>query len=144
MQRVDIAPPTNVYATFGRLNYTPWHAISEFVDNATQSFFAGREPMGMAALPELAGPDRLQKQDLVVRDNAVGMGADELGGPRLSAPPADTSGRSEFGMGLKTAACWFGTLWTVSTTKAGERWRYRVVFDVDEISAGDTALEIDP
>ena len=40
MHQIDISPPPNVYATFGRLNYTPWHAIAEFVDNATQSYFA--------------------------------------------------------------------------------------------------------
>ncbi len=74
---------------------------------------------------------------LVVRDNAAGMTADELGRAlRLSTPPADVSGRSEFGMGLKTAACWFGSLWTVSSTVRGERWRYTVVFDVDAIAKG--------
>lgn len=145
MRQVDIAPPTNVYATFGRLNYTPWHAISEFVDNATQSFFAGREEHGRLALPELRIRIDCSRERLVVRDNAAGMDADDLARAlRLSAPPEDTSGRSEFGMGLKTAACWFGTLWSVSTTKRGQRWRYSVTFDVDRIArSGDTSLDIE-
>lgn len=145
MQQIDITPPTNVYATFGRLNYTPWHAISEFVDNATQSFFGGRESLGADALTELRVNIACNKQHLIVRDNAMGMDADELARAlRLSAPPDDTSGRSEFGMGLKTAACWFGTLWSVSTTKRGERWRYSVVFDVDRISqSGESMITIE-
>lgn len=135
--QIDISPPTNVYATFGRLNYTPWHAIAEFVDNATQSYLVGREESGVEVFPELRVRIRHQGGSLVVSDNAAGMSAEALARAlRLSSPPANTSGRSEFGMGLKTAACWFGKLWTVSTTRAGERWRYRVVFDVDAISEG--------
>jgi hypothetical protein len=145
VQQIDISPPTNVYATFGRLNYTPWHAISEFVDNATQSYFGGRQAFGSAALPELRVHIECSRERLVVRDNALGMDAEDLGRAlRLSAPPEDTSGRSEFGMGLKTAACWFGTLWSVSTTKRGERWRYSVVFDVDKISkSGESRITIE-
>lgn len=137
MQHIDISPPTNVYATFGRLNYTPWHAIAEFVDNSTQSYFAAREELGVGTFPELRVHIRHQGGRLTVRDNAAGMRAEDLARAlRLSTPPPDTSGRSEFGMGLKTAACWFGRLWTISTTQAGERWRYTVVFDVDAIVDG--------
>jgi hypothetical protein len=142
---IDISPPTNVYATFGRLNYSPWHAIAEFVDNATQSYYAGRSQIGYTALPELAVHIRYKAGDsLVVRDNAVGMTLEELSRAiRLSTPPPDRSGRSEFGMGMKTAACWFGSKWSVSTTALGERWRFRLVFDVDAIAKGDdTNVEI--
>lgn len=140
MQQVDISPPTNVYATFGRLNYTPWHAIAEFVDNATQSYFAGSRLPGRPALPDLSVEITYSlREALVVHDNALGMDAEQLGKAlQLSTPPADTSGRSEFGMGLKTAACWFGSRWTVSTVKYGEPWRYTVVFDVDEIASGNS------
>ena len=138
MQQIDISPPTNVYATFGRLNYTPWHAIAEFVDNATQSFFAGRARLGRSAFADLEVHITYKlRESLVVRDNALGMTAEQLGQAlQLSTPPADTSGRSEFGMGLKTAACWFGSKWTVSTVRYGEPWRHTVVFDVDEIAKG--------
>src|SRR3546814_5568171 len=62
---------------------------------------------------------------------------------KISAPPPDRSGRSEFGMGLKTAACWFGSRWTVTTTQLGEPTTYSVVFDVEELSAGvSKALEV--
>jgi hypothetical protein len=144
--KIDISPPTNVYATFGRLNYTPWHAIAEFVDNATQSYFAARERDGVDLFPELRVQIRYSQADgLVIRDNAAGMSGEDLGRAlMLSTPPSDTSGRSEFGMGLKTAACWFGSLWTVSTTRRGERWRHVVTFDVDAIAgSGAHHVEID-
>ena len=141
MQQIDISPPSNVYATFGRLNYTPWHAIAEFVDNATQSFFNGRADLGEAALPELTVTiNYKQGQLLSVSDNALGMDANDLARAlRLSTPPPDTTGRSEFGMGLKTAACWFGEHWEISTTKLGERWRYRVIFDLKKVLGSDSA-----
>ena len=40
MAKIDITPPNRIYGTFSRLNYKPWYAIAEFVDNSTQSFFA--------------------------------------------------------------------------------------------------------
>lgn len=140
MQQIDITPPANVYATFGRLNYTPWHAIAEFVDNATQSYFTARNAHSVEQFPELRVQITHKAGTLIVKDNAAGMSAESLANAlRLSTPPADVSGRSEFGMGLKTAACWFGKLWSVSTTQAGERWRYTVVFDVDAVSGGQGA-----
>lgn len=37
----------------------------------------------------------------------------------LNKPSSNRSGRCEFGMGLKTAACWFGTTWTIRTKQFG-------------------------
>lgn len=144
--QIDIAPPTNVYATFGRLNYTPWHAIAEFVDNASQSFLSHRHEIASLHGYErpLTVSIRHSKNELVIKDDAFGMGAEELGRAlRLNAPPPDTSGRSEFGMGLKTAACWFGKHWSVGTTRLGDPWRYRIDFDVDAIASnGTTQVEV--
>lgn len=146
MTSVDITPPANVYATFGRLNYTPWHAIAEFVDNSTQSFFAHRERLISLARggPTLRVDIVHRGSELVITDNAMGMALDELTRAlQLNTPPPDTSGRSEFGMGLKTAACWFGKWWSVSTTRHGDPNRYVVVFDVDAVaSSGARSIEI--
>ncbi|HEY9562274.1 MAG TPA: ATP-binding protein [Nocardioides sp.] len=148
MATVDIQPPNDIYATFGRLNYKPWYALAEFVDNATQNFFTHA-----SRIAELTGEDALLDIDisydsnarvLTVADNAHGMDLAELTrAMKISAPPPDRSGRSEFGMGLKTAACWFGSRWTVTTTQLGEPTTYSVVFDVEELSAsGSKALEV--
>lgn len=37
----------------------------------------------------------------------------------LDSPPKRTT-RSEFGMGLKTAACWFGKKWSVTDNRTRE------------------------
>ena len=38
---------------------------------------------------------------------------------QLAAPPPDTSGRGEFGMGMKTSCCWLGDHWKIITKKLG-------------------------
>lgn len=140
MTVIDIQPPSDVYDTFGRLNYKAWYAIAEFVDNATQNAFdhEGR----LRATKEASGPlvhirithnaDRV-----MVTDDAHGMNLEEIKrAVRLNAPPPDKSGRSEFGMGLKTAACWFGRYWTITSTQLGDPTEYSVTFDLDQFVNG--------
>jgi hypothetical protein len=40
IQTVDIRPGVSVLSVLRHLNYRPWFAIAEFVDNAIQSFVA--------------------------------------------------------------------------------------------------------
>lgn len=146
---INIQPPTDVYETFGRLSYKPWYAVGEFVDNATQNFFdfedslraaAGRDPVLTIDIDyDPAGPS------LTVSDDAHGMGEEEFTRAlMLTAKPPDRSGRSEFGMGLKTAACWFGTLWELSSTRLGERVEYRAVMDLERLGREHlTMLHVD-
>ena len=58
---------------------------------------------------------------LIIRDNAAGI--QEKDYPYAFRPaevPTNTNGLSEFGMGMKSAACWFSPNWTVRTTALGE------------------------
>ena len=38
MKEINIKPEMGIYRVFKYLKYTPWFAISEFVDNSLQSF----------------------------------------------------------------------------------------------------------
>lgn len=138
---IDIRPDVSVYATYRRLSYKPWYAIAEFVDNSTQSYYDNR-----AALIEAyridAAPGRLRVEvaydndlnTLTIVDNAHGMEADELTRAIvLDRPPPDPTGRCEFGMGLKTAACWFGTTWTIRTSQLGSTSEYTARVHVPEL-----------
>jgi hypothetical protein len=78
---------------------------------------------------------------LRISDNAMGMSFAELErGLRLAEPPSITTGRSQYGMGLKTAACWIGNKWTVRTKKLNEPMEYEVVIDVDAVAKGQIEL----
>ena len=43
IKKVDIRPGVSVLAVLRHLNYRPWFALSEFVDNAVQSFSQNRD-----------------------------------------------------------------------------------------------------
>ena len=51
----------------------------------------------------------------------------------MDRTPQNTDGRNEFGMGLKTAACWFGKKWSVISTRLGSEFGYSATIDVDKL-----------
>jgi len=138
----------DVIRSYKRLSYTPWHAIAEFVDNSTQSYLNHRNEMDEAYSGEGAGLevsivyDRDVDEGLLrVADNAKGMSHEELEyALHVGARPYDPSGRSKFGMGMKTAACWIGNEWSVRTKKLGETTEHRVVIDVESVADGNNNL----
>ncbi len=54
--------------------------------------------------------------------------------PKVAVPTPDSKGRSKYGMGMKTAACWIGKSWKVVTCQwsSGEEWTATV--DVNAIA----------
>jgi hypothetical protein len=139
--KIAIRPTSGVYATYKRLSYQPWTAIAEFVDNSTQSYFENRDEL--KALP---GFEKLRitivyetntggSDSITITDNAFGMELEDFERAiQLDKPPVNTSGRNEFGMGLKTAACWFGSKWSVHSTQLGSEYGYSATVDVDRLS----------
>lgn len=146
---LDIQPPVSVYATFRRLSYLPWYAIAEFVDNSTQNYYEHKHELKEAYKSEEVSNLRIEiefnreNNSLTIRDNANGMDSSELDrSVKLNRPPQNCSGRCEFGMGLKTAACWFGRKWKIETTRYGAHEKYTVNVDVDELSEQNNEILI--
>ena len=142
MEQIDITPSTGVYGTYKRLSYKPWYAIAEFVDNSTQSYYDHVEELrsqeGFRKL-YININYSLENDYLEIVDTAFGMDFyDFQRALILDKPPKNTKGRNEFGMGLKTAACWFGNLWTVETTRLGERKSYKATIDVLDLQQNKT------
>lgn len=136
---VPIRPGVSVLSILRHLNYKTWFALAEFVDNAVQSYLANR-----AQLESLHGPGfrlcvRIDVEPtaptrLTIRDNAAGIArADFPRAFRPAAIPPDRSGLSEFGMGMKSAACWFSPRWSVRTKALGETVERTIRFDVASI-----------
>lgn len=136
--------------SYKRLAYTPWHAIAEFVDNSTQSYFDNNEILDTAYAEQ---EEKLQisitydrnwedgRGYLRVVDNAMGMSFEELEHAlHIAQPPENPTGRSRYGMGMKTAACWIGNIWTVKTKRLGETEEYTVEVDVNRIASGTADL----
>jgi Histidine kinase-, DNA gyrase B-, and HSP90-like ATPase len=143
IRTVDIRPGVSVLSVLRHLNYRPWFAIAEFVDNAIQNFLENRTELVARHGPRTKLRVTIGLHDgpesrLVIRDNAAGIAArDYARAFRPAAVPRDRSGLSEFGMGMKSAACWFASRWQVRTKALGEMVVRTVTFDIDQIVHDD-------
>jgi hypothetical protein len=142
IKTVDIRPGVSVLSVLRHLNYRPWFALAEFVDNAIQSFVEKRDELRLIHGPRLKLRVNIELQDnppsLSIRDSAGGIAARDY--PRAFRPaavPENRSGLSEFGMGMKSAACWFAPCWQVRTKALGETVERTIVFDIDQIVHDD-------
>lgn len=136
--------------SYKRLAYTAWHAIAEFVDNSTQSYFDYEDELKAAYLKEDDGLHISVTYDrdwdngqglLRIADNAMGMSYEDLDRAlHIAQPPDNPTGRSRYGMGLKTAACWIGDLWKIRTKMLGDTQEYSVEVDVNAVATGQAQL----
>ncbi|AJY74295.1 ATP-binding protein [Paenibacillus beijingensis] len=149
MAKINIRPTSAVYATYKRLSYQPWTAIAEFLDNSTQSYFDHREEL--LELPDFKklNIDIIYESNsdgndtLTITDSAYGMEWEDFERAIiLDKVPKNREGRNEFGMGLKTAACWFGKKWSVTSTQLGSNFAYSATVDVEKLK-NDKDDEID-
>ncbi|MDO4242830.1 MAG: ATP-binding protein [Actinomyces sp.] len=135
---MTVRPGVGMLALFPAMNYKAWYAIGEFVDNALQSWAANRhrlvEAFGDDAHLEIEVQFSETSNTITVTDNAAGIS--EIDIPRAftpASPPADTSGLSQFGIGMKSAATWYANDFTVTTSALDENVRRTVHFDVPAI-----------
>lgn len=136
IHELNIQPQAGVIGVFSRLNYKPWYAIAEFVDNSTQSFYSHQEELaeyGVAGVEVRIDYDS-EKDILTIVDTAFGMELEDFArAVKIDSPPEDKSGRNEYGMGLKTAASWFGNIWSVRSTQLGSENEYYTEINIPEL-----------
>lgn len=143
--KLELGP--DILRSYKRLPYTAWHALAEFVDNSTQSYFDHRAELDAAFATEGTQLevsiifDREGTGLFRISDNAMGMDRAELTRAlRVGHPPDDPTGRSRYGLGMKMGACWYGNQWTVITKKLGETEEVRVSVDVEQVASGHADL----
>lgn len=137
--RINIRPGVGILALFPHMNYQPWFALAEFVDNALASYEDNRQRLERTSgagyqfrvVVEVDGSDG----GLIrVWDNAAGIGPNDYDRAFVTAaPPPHVTGLSEFGIGMKSAACWFANRWRVTTRSIDETVERVVDFDVPRI-----------
>ncbi len=133
---LNIQPQAGVLGVFSRLNYKPWYAIAEFVDNSTQSFYSHEKELAQHGITTVTVKVEydFDKNILKITDNAYGMEmADFARAVKVDSPPESKDGRNEFGMGLKTAASWFGNTWSVESTEFGSANKYYTEVNIKEL-----------
>ncbi|MDA9814719.1 ATP-binding protein [Candidatus Pelagibacter sp.] len=133
---INIRPGVGYLSILSAINYTPWHATAEFVDNSIQSYLDNK-----VKLRRLHNNYKLKIDILIsssaieVKDNAGGINAESYERAFQAATrPKKQSGLSEFGMGMKTAACWFSNIWSVTSTAIGEDFATEARFDVQKLT----------
>lgn len=142
-RKLDIQPGVSVLSVLRALNYKPWFALAEFVDNSLQSALDFRPELRRYEGPKyrLSVNIEYDASDggrIVVRDNAAGIhNRDYDRAFKTAERPPNVGNLAEFGMGMKSAACWFARVWTVRSKALGESEERTVTFDVDHIVARD-------
>lgn len=130
-------------AVLRHLNYRPWFALAEFVDNAVESFIRHRAELkrvdgGNIKLHVKINIENSIPARISIRDNAAGIAeGDYARAFRPAALPPERTGLAEFGMGMKSAACWFAPRWTVRTKALGENVSRTIHFDIGKIVNDD-------
>ena len=121
------------------MNYRAWYALAELVDNALDSYLhherrlrhADGESYRLRIVIEVVSTDGGY---IRVWDNAAGINTSNYQRAFVTAePPTDSAGLSQFGIGMKSASCWFARQWSVRTTALGENIERRIEFDVPKI-----------
>ncbi len=130
-----------ILESYKRLPYKTWFALAEFIDNSTQSYRNNVEKLnkwyeedGEALTVEVTYKNSKKDGFIKVKDNAYGMNLEDLqNAMTLGKKPLISNERSKYGLGLKTAAFWFGNKWIIETTQKGSTELLIITVDLEEI-----------
>lgn len=147
-EKINIRPGVRILSVLSHLNDKPWFAIAEFIDNSIQSYLDHKEELFKQSKNykllidiEIDGLD--QNQRIVITDNAAGIHEkDYQRALRPAEIPPNREGLSEFGIGMKSAACWFASEWTVKSIALNENIEMIVNFNLANI-VNDNTEELD-
>lgn len=136
---IAIEANNRIWQTYKHFPYKAWNAIAELVDNSSQNYLDNKAKLDKVLAEEgerfAVRVDFDRDEMISIVDNAMGMDlADLQRALQLAAPPPNTDGRSEFGMGLKTSCCWLGDKWTIVTKKLGSEIEYTTTVDVNKLA----------
>jgi hypothetical protein len=137
-EKVNIRPNVSMLSVLKYLEYETWFALAEYVDNSIASFLEYENELKRIEGNNFVLEVKIEINDsdnkIIIRDNAAGIhAADYARAFRAAEIPPDTTGLCEFGMGMKSASCWFTDKWSVRTTALGESIEKTILFDMDEI-----------
>lgn len=136
--KVNIRPEVKVLSLLQHLEYEVWYALAEFVDNALASYLQFerelKETEGNSFILEVVIEINEIDNKITIRDNAAGINEKDFPRAfRAAEVPPDNTGLSEFGVGMKSAACWFSSEWSVRTKALGEELEKTVNFNLQQI-----------
>lgn len=133
---------------YADLDYDEWFALSEFVDNSLHSFMNNKEELSKIGINQcevrLSIIDNGDGEEINILDNAGGIHSSDferllsLGIPKEKCKTQ----LSEFGMGMKTSAIWFGKLVEIETKHYLEDVSYKITIDIEKLGT-DQEVKVD-
>jgi hypothetical protein len=138
-EQVTIRPGIGLYALFPSLRYSPWVALGEMVDNSIQSYQEHKEELFALHGPEYKLRIEINYSSgdsptIQLIDNAAGIYTKDIERAFTPAmPPANKKGISQYGIGMKSSACWYANFFTIRTRALGEPIIRTVTFDIPKI-----------
>src|SRR3990167_8056030 len=108
LESINIRPGVSILSVLKHLNYKPWYALAEFVDNSVQSYLENQEELKKAdgddyKLRVSIEIDTSDEGRITIRDNAAGIYQEDYARAfRPAAIPPDRSGLGEFGIDRKS------------------------------------------
>ncbi|MFZ2227994.1 MAG: ATP-binding protein [Candidatus Nanopelagicaceae bacterium] len=139
MLELDIRPGVEMLATCRHYGYKTWFALAEFVDNSVASHktLCDREliPKGQPLTVEILFNEVYRT--VQISDDAGGIEKERIQDALIAGkPPQDRTGLNQFGLGLKTAAFWFGSTLSMETYPIGEDIKIVVDVSLERVIAG--------
>lgn len=132
--KISIRPKSSILVRYRDSPYKLEGALAEFVDNSTDSYFKHKDILSSIGQNSCNVTIEIEPDKITILDNAFGMNINDFKrSVILDSPPDDISGRSEKGMGLKTAATWLGNYWSVETSEYGSELGFFAQVNVNEI-----------
>lgn len=132
---VSVRPGVGMLALFPSMKYKAWYALGELVDNAIQSYLSNRAKLhGLYDSYKLRVEIEIESDRITVSDNAAGIERSDIARAFAPAqPPPDRGGLSQYGIGMKSAACWYAKKFTVRTSSLGDPVLRSVEIDIPSI-----------
>ncbi len=147
IQSVSIEIGNSLYNRFEDFPSTVSHDLAEFIDNALQSYKDNSEKLTeldsnyklrVEIDIEWDDAERKRAKSITIKDNAAGIEKSKyVTAFKPGNTPENNTGLNEFGMGLKTAACWFGSTWVARTKALGENVERTILFSLDDVTIKD-------
>lgn len=128
---VDVSPDMQFYNLLESYPYTIKGALSEYIDNALESFKTAKNN-GVDGLPDILTIDiDINADSIIIKDDGTGISLADI---QRAMKPAYTplqQSLSEFGIGMKAASLWFGKKWILESFSVFDNSSYQIVFDLE-------------
>ena len=137
--KVDVSPSMEIYRHHQNYPYSIQTALAEFIDNSVQSYIDHQKTISTIDKKKNSLKVKIcikkETNEINVIDNAGGINKENFEkaiqlGTNVKYPETSLS---KFGLGMKTAATWFSSIWQIETSALNSTDKLTSEFNLDEL-----------